>query len=49
MFDEIKRRGYIGSFSNQERLLAKWSGAKQTERLPKSIDIKSNAANSITG
>lgn len=24
LFDEIKRRGYVGSFSNLERLLAKW-------------------------
>ena len=24
LFEEIKRRGYVGSFSNLERLLAKW-------------------------
>jgi hypothetical protein len=28
LFEEIKRRGYTGSFSNLERLLAKWRSAR---------------------
>ena len=30
LFHDIKRRGYIGSFSNLERLLATWRRAEKT-------------------
>jgi len=49
LFDEIKRRGYIGSFSNLERLLAKWRGAKPTAPPPTPAIPAAQAVDPTTG
>ncbi|MDX8540754.1 hypothetical protein RFM23_24365 [Mesorhizobium abyssinicae] len=41
LFDEIKQRGYIGSFSNLERLLASW---RRTDKASNSVARSSASA-----
>ena len=47
LFDEIKRRGYVGSFSNLERLLAKWRCT--TADAPATVMPTVQAADPTTG
>jgi transposase len=49
LFDEIKRRGYIGSFSNLERLLAKWRGVTSTKSPPTTVIPPAQAVDPTTG
>jgi len=49
LFDEIKRRGYTGSFSNLERLLAKWRGATPIVSPPTAVIPAAQAVDPTTG
>ena len=49
LFQEIKARGYTGSFSNLERLLAKWRNPKRKVARPAPPALRAQAVDPATG
>ncbi|MGO9233633.1 MAG: ISL3 family transposase, partial [Methylocella sp.] len=49
LFQEIKARGYMGSFSNLERLLAKWRNPKRKVARPAPPAPRAPSIDPVTG